>query len=136
MMTEAIDPHRKRVVFIEDDDALPLIMERTARELAPHWNVVSAKSINEGIRLAAKGADLIILDLQLPDREIDETIDFIRWLKAIAPVVVLTGQALREQDRIGRCIANGASDVIAKLQLIGPGWGHFIQSCNASIAIA
>ena len=128
-----IDPLRKRILFIDDDANLLAVFERMARELAPHWNVVTARTLPEAMRMAPK-ADLIVLDLAFPGRDMDESIGAIPWLKAHAPVAVLTGKPLREAGRIERCLEAGASQVTSELQLLSNGWGLFIASCNSTIA--
>jgi DNA-binding response OmpR family regulator len=98
------------VLLIEDElDLRELVRGYLQRE---GIGVLSTGSGAEGIALAAGGtADLVVLDLGLPDVPGEEVVREVRRGSDV-PIVVLSGRA-GEADRI-RCFELGADDYVTK----------------------
>ncbi|MCS7070605.1 MAG: hybrid sensor histidine kinase/response regulator [Anaerolinea sp.] len=94
----APSPTPKTVLYIEDDDASRLLVERTLTFAG--YRVLTAARGLEGIDLARRELpDLILTDINLPDltgREITTTLRRDERFNNI-PIVALTAQTLREQ---------------------------------------
>jgi PAS domain S-box-containing protein len=103
-----------KVLYIEDNLANVRLMERIL-ERRPHVVLAHASTAGRGIRKAAEmEADLILLDLHLPDVNGEEVMRQLAQdpsLRSI-PVVVLTADATPEQAR--RLIAAGATAYLTK----------------------
>ena len=111
----ATDAHiRGKILYIEDNLANARLMERIL-ERRPHVVLAHASTAGRGIRKAAEmEADLILLDLHLPDVSGEEVMRQLAQdpsLRSI-PVVVLTADATPEQSR--RLIAAGATAYLTK----------------------
>lgn len=84
----------KRVLIIDDDQPVQLVVQSCFEELAG-WEVVTADSGAEGLAKAiAEPPDVIILDMMMPGMD---GLTFLRHLKAnpqtqAIPVVVLTAR--------------------------------------------
>jgi DNA-binding response OmpR family regulator len=97
-----------RLLLIEDEDAISIpLAEGLARQ---DFDVTIARSGTEGLALA-DGADLILLDLGLPDLH---GADVCRLLKrqTDAPIIVLTARG-EERDRV-QLLDIGADDYVVK----------------------
>jgi signal transduction histidine kinase len=94
----APSPTPKTILYIEDDDASRLLVERTLTFAG--YRVLTAARGLEGIDLARRELpDLILTDINLPDltgREITTTLRRDERFTA-TPIVALTAQTLREQ---------------------------------------
>lgn len=104
-----------RVLFIEDDDGSIHAMRTVFARTRDDAELDVAGTMAEGIAKAA-GADVIILDLTLPDSTMDESLARISALRLFAPVLVLTGSHLagRAADLAERALRSGADAVIFK----------------------
>ncbi|HLC16626.1 MAG TPA: response regulator [Thermodesulfovibrionia bacterium] len=101
-------------ILVVDDDARNLFVITSALEQngAKVMQAVSAKKIQE--KLKAEAADLIFMDIMLPEMSGYEAIKMIRadeTLKAI-PIVALTAKALKGDKE--KCLAAGANDYLSK----------------------
>ncbi len=97
-----------RVLLVEDEEAIAIpLAEGLTRE---HFEVVAVRSGADGLA-AARRADLVLLDLGLPD--VDGA-DICRLLHAEsgAPIIVLTARG-DERDRV-RLLGLGADDYVVK----------------------
>jgi two-component system, OmpR family, alkaline phosphatase synthesis response regulator PhoP len=102
---------RQRVLIIEDEPD----MVRGLRDVLDFegYEVVSAATGQEGLRLARdRGADLVILDLMLPDTNGYEVCQSIRAFNRTVPVLMLTARA-QEGDKV-RGFGVGADDYVTK----------------------
>jgi DNA-binding NarL/FixJ family response regulator len=110
--SSATGPQRIAVLLIEDDPEY--------RRLVEHW-LTSSPEAEFGVRWAARlddawnriaMADVIVLDLGLPDAEGLDTLVAARELAGNAPIVVLTGS---EDAEIGqRALRAGADGFVSK----------------------
>ena len=103
-------------VLIVDDDELDkrlvkLVLTRTASLV--RFNVESAQTIAEALEKLVKNiADIILLDLNLPDSRGMETVQKIFETAPGVPIVVLTG--LDDEDAGIQAIRSGAEDYLVK----------------------
>src|SRR5688572_16553516 len=105
-----------RVLLIEDDlgDAL-LVTRRLERELGSLDKVVleRATTLHEGIDLLGKReADVVLLDLHLPDSAGTDTVRRLREADPNVPVVVFTSAS--EGELPLRALKAGAQDYLVK----------------------
>jgi DNA-binding response OmpR family regulator len=109
--TTAVD-NRRRVVLIEDD---PDIAEAITYHLEKAGLAVKvAKSGEEGLDIARKGIDLVLLDLNLPGMDGLEVCRLIRRQTSTAtvPIIIISARA-EEMDRV-LGLEMGADDYVVK----------------------
>ena len=102
-----------RILVVDDDEQLRAYMRRLL--VRSEYVVEEAATADEAIeRIAGNPPDLVLLDLQLPDRSGLEVLEAIREEPAtrLLPVVMLTGAA-SPAEKI-RAQAGGVTDFIAK----------------------
>jgi putative two-component system response regulator len=106
-------PRRASVLVIDDDEQ---IRRMIARLLEPAgYHVEEASSAREGLeRLRAAPHDLVLLDMQLPDRSSHDLLVEIRAdaRTRLTPVVMITGAATQHHKL--KAIEAGVTDFIAK----------------------
>lgn len=85
-----------RVLLVEDseDFAKELVRELAERGLTVEWVMSMRDALSAAKRLPY--AEIIVLDLGLPDSKPEETIKQINELHEFSPVIVLTGYSHRE----------------------------------------
>ena len=101
----------RRVLYIDDDAALARLVTRDLRRHG--YEVVTAPSGGEGVRLAAEGGfDAICLDHYMPGQDGLETIALLRALPELPPIVYVTGS---EEGRVAvAALRAGAADYVIK----------------------
>ena len=105
-------PAPKTILIIDDDDDL---REALAEQLALHeaFRPVQAATAAEGVRMGREvRADLILLDVDLPDMDGREACKIIRRNGYKGPVIMLTGQASDSDTILG--LDSGANDYVTK----------------------
>ncbi len=105
-------PTPKTLLIIDDDDDL---REALAEQLALHeeFRPVQAATATDGIRLGRESrADLILLDVDLPDMDGREACRALRSAGVTTPIVMLTGQSSDADTVMG--LDAGANDYITK----------------------
>ena len=105
-------PTPKTLLIIDDDDDL---REALAEQLALHeeFRPVQAATATDGIRLGRESrADLILLDVDLPDMDGREACKALRAAGVTTPIVMLTGQSSDADTVMG--LDAGANDYITK----------------------
>ncbi len=109
-----------RVLIIEDDPDDVVLLEHAFEEIGAPCALREAASLDGGLTaLASAPADVILLDLTLPDSRGLATLDtFIRAAEG-TPIVVLTGWA--DEDVAAEAVARGAQDYIVKGSTDGAG---------------
>ncbi len=111
-----------RLLLIEDNsDDADLIRTHLVRKHGSHVQIVWAKRLAEGLeRLAIEPFDAVLLDLGLPDSNIDTTLEAVlhqtEGTKGI-PVIVLS--ALEDEEFAVKAVHQGAQDYLCKSQLNG-----------------
>jgi two-component system KDP operon response regulator KdpE len=101
---------RPRVLVIDDESQIRKFLEISLRSQG--YSVAEAATGRDGLeRLATRGADLVVLDLGLPDMDGQEVLRELReWSRA--PVIVLSVRA-SEQEKV-RALDAGANDYVTK----------------------
>jgi DNA-binding response OmpR family regulator len=99
------------ILVIEDQEDLAELYESTLKKAG--YNVRNAFTGEEGIaEFQANGADVVLLDMTLPEMHGTQVLKEIRALNASVPVIVVTAEEndqLREQ-----CERLGVQDYLAK----------------------
>jgi DNA-binding response OmpR family regulator len=105
-------PTAKTLLIIDDDDDL---REALAEQLALHeeFKTVQAATATEGLRLGREiSADLILLDVDLPDMDGREACRLLRKDGVSTPVIMLTAQDSDADTVLG--LDSGANDYVTK----------------------
>jgi DNA-binding response OmpR family regulator len=105
-------PSPKTILIIDDDDDL---REALAEQLAVHeeFRTVQADTAGEGVRLGREiRADLILLDVDLPDMDGREACRLLRKAGVSTPVIMLTAQSSDADAILG--LDAGANDYVTK----------------------
>ncbi|OYW40309.1 MAG: DNA-binding response regulator, partial [Brevundimonas sp. 12-68-7] len=105
-------PAAKTLLIIDDDDDL---REALAEQLALHeeFRTVQAATATEGVRLGREiRADLILLDVDLPDMDGREACRLLRKDGVSTPVIMLTAQDSDADTVLG--LDSGANDYVTK----------------------
>jgi len=103
---------QKTLLIVDDDDEL---REALAEQLELHeeFKVIQAQNGTEGIRLGKSvSADLILLDVDLPDMDGREACRVLRKSGLTTPVIMLTGQSSDSDQILG--LDAGANDYVTK----------------------
>lgn len=103
---------QKTLLIVDDDDEL---REALAEQLELHeeFKVIQAANGQEGVRLAKSvNADLILLDVDLPDMDGREACRMLRKGGLTTPVIMLTGQTSDSDQILG--LDAGANDYVTK----------------------
>jgi two-component system KDP operon response regulator KdpE len=108
--TDAAIAPPPRVLVIDDEPQIRRFLEISLR--AQGYRVLQAGSAEEGLAvLASQGADLVVLDLGLPDRDGHEVLRELRQWSAV-PVIMLTVRA-GEAEKVA-ALDSGANDYVTK----------------------
>jgi DNA-binding response OmpR family regulator len=105
-------PTPKTILIIDDDDDL---REALAEQLALHeaFRPVQASTATEGVRMGREiRADLILLDVDLPDMDGREACRLLRKDGVSTPIIMLTGQDSDADTVLG--LDAGANDYVTK----------------------
>lgn len=105
-------PTAKTLLIIDDDDDL---REALAEQLALHeeFKTIQASTATEGVRLGRDvRADLILLDVDLPDMDGREACRLLRKDGVSTPVIMLTAQDSDSDTVLG--LDAGANDYVTK----------------------
>lgn len=110
---------RVEVLLIEDNPVhMRLIENLLKRGLELNFEVRIAERVDQGLALfEEKPADVILLDLMLPDSEGFETFLKVKGRVEPTPIVILTG--LDDMQLAVRAVESGAQDFLVKSQLNG-----------------
>ena len=103
---------QKTLLIVDDDDEL---REALAEQLELHeeFKVIQAANGSEGLRLGKSiNADLILLDVDLPDMDGREACRMLRKAGLTTPVIMLTGQVSDSDTILG--LDAGANDYVTK----------------------
>ena len=103
---------QKTILVVDDDDDLRGALSEQL-ELYEEFTVVQAANGAEGVRLGKSiSADLILLDIDLPDMDGREACRMLRKSGINTPVIMLTGQANDSDQILG--LDAGANDYVTK----------------------
>ena len=102
----------KTILIVDDDDDLRDLL-REQLELQSEFLAIDAANAADGVTLALeRRPDLILLDLDLPDRNGREVCRTLRQDGVTAPVIILTASDGEVETILG--LESGASDYITK----------------------
>ncbi len=104
---------RPRVLVVDDDATVRAVVARAITDLG--WSVVEAANGREGLeRFAEHGADLVLLDLMMPEMDGFEFLARVRLRPGgeRVPVVVMTAAELTDDDRA--TLSRGVATVVTK----------------------
>lgn len=104
----------RRILYVEDDEPIRTVGLMTLQKVG-RFEVVACASGAEALAKAPEArADLIVLDVMMPEMDGPQTLLRLRMLPetALTPVVFLT--ALAQPAEIARLRALGAVDVLSK----------------------
>lgn len=102
----------KTILIIDDDDDL---REALAEQLALHeaFRPIQAATATDGVRMGREvRADLILLDLDLPDMDGREACRLLRAGGVTTPIIMLTAQSSDSDTVLG--LESGANDYVTK----------------------
>src|SRR5690606_31069886 len=105
-------PAPTTILIIDDDDDL---REALAEQLAlpEAFRPVQAATATEGVRMGREvRADLILLDVDLPDMDGREACRLLRADGVSTPIIMLTGQSSEADTVLG--LESGANDYVTK----------------------
>ena len=105
-------PTPKTILIIDDDDDL---REALAEQLALHeaFRPVQASTATEGVKMGREvRADLILLDVDLPDMDGREACRLLRKDGVSTPIIMLTAQSSDSDTVLG--LEAGANDYVTK----------------------
>ncbi|MDJ0573351.1 MAG: response regulator [Pleurocapsa sp. MO_192.B19] len=90
----------KRILVIDDDEDIQDVA-RVALEVVGGWEVITASSGNEGLRLAAiEQLDVILLDVMMPDLDGIATLEQLKANPVTQPIpVILLTAKVQSSDR-------------------------------------
>ena len=103
-----------KILLIDDDEDIHLIA-KAALEESGTYQVISARTGNEGLKMAEiHSPDLILLDKMLPDIDGKTLMEGLKSSRSSTetPIIFLTGK--NDQDTITDLISAGAEAVITK----------------------
>lgn len=94
------------ILIVEDDPMLSRVLRNRWESELPGSKILLAKSFGEFREMyPSSNADVIFMDLSLPDSSWDQTIEEVRKLDAYVPVIIMTGHpASRVLTQMGRPI--------------------------------
>jgi len=105
-------PQQKTILIIDDDDELRgALMEQL--ELHQEFAAAQATNATDGLKMAREArADLILLDVDLPDMDGREACRLMRKAGVATPIIMLTGAATDSDTILG--LDAGANDYVTK----------------------
>jgi DNA-binding response OmpR family regulator len=101
---------RKTVLVVEDDASIAMGLELNLT--AEGYNVITATDGEDGLELARKGADLVVLDVMLPRLNGFEIVKKLRGENNPVPVIMLSARGAELDKVMG--LELGAEDYITK----------------------
>jgi DNA-binding NtrC family response regulator len=104
-------PHRKKVLAVDDDDAMLALLEETLREEG--YEVIRARdTVTAFIVLLVEGADVVIVDWKMPELDGFALLGTVRRCFPTLPVIFITAHA--RSDVHDRALRDGAFGFLAK----------------------
>jgi len=123
-------PHRAggksiRVLIVEDDEAdVSLLRRMLGTVKLMRIQVLHAATLDGAMAHLSAGVDIVLLDLNLPDRAGLDTLRHLRATHATTPVVILTG--VEDRQTAVAALESGAQDYLVKGHVDGIAVGRSI----------
>ena len=119
-----------RVLLVEDNATHAHLIERHIKKAGRDIVALErVQRLEEALERLDRGdIDALLLDLALPDSEIDDTLPRVLGAHSEVPIIVLT--SLNDLEFATRAVAQGAQDFLVKSDLTGP---LLLRSINYSI---
>lgn len=103
-------------MLIEDDDSHAKIITRYLNQLDEPFSVTHARTLNEGLCFLKENSfHIILLDLRLPDSDIDSTLEKTLQKSADVPIIVLS--SIEDKALTRKMVHAGAQDYLCKGEL-------------------
>ncbi|WP_374034275.1 response regulator [Bdellovibrio bacteriovorus] len=106
------------ILLVEDNDEHAFIISRYIRRVkdVPEITLDRAAMLKTALQLIdTKRYDLVLLDLRLPDSDLDETLPRMQAILPDAPIIILS--ALEDREFALRKVHEGAQDYLCKSEL-------------------
>ncbi|AFY03226.1 hybrid sensor histidine kinase/response regulator [Bdellovibrio bacteriovorus] len=106
------------ILLVEDNDEHAFIISRYLRRIkdVPEITLDRAAMLKAALQLIdGKKYDLVLLDLRLPDSDLDETLPRMQSILPDAPIIILS--ALEDREFALRKVHEGAQDYLCKSEL-------------------
>ena len=103
------------ILLVEDNDEHAFIISRYIRRVkdVPEITLDRAAMLKTALQLIdTKRYDLVLLDLRLPDSDLDETLPRMQAILPDAPIIILS--ALEDREFALRKVHEGAQDYLCK----------------------
>ncbi len=107
-----MDDSRRTILIIDDEEINHMVLATLLDQLG--YDVISARSGEQGLQLLNADIDLVLLDIMMPDMDGFEVVSAIRTktFTRDVPVVMVTALSAKE-DRL-KAVESGANDFISK----------------------
>ena len=106
-----------RILLVEDNPEDVRNVERLLAEAVPPFDLTVVGRLSDALpRLA--GADVVLLDLGLPDTDPAQTFNLVHAKARGIPIIILTGQ--NDDQTAARAVGSGAHDLLVKPHIDAP----------------
>ena len=119
-LAKIMQPEDIKVLLIEDSpgDATAITKAMIYGESLYNFHITRKESLTEGLEfLGSSKADVILLDLNLPDAKERKTIDQVHALFPDLPIVVISGYT--DMDIVHHALKSGAQEFLIKGECSG-----------------
>jgi CheY-like chemotaxis protein len=101
------------VLIVEDNPGdVTLIREMMASASTGPFEIIHAQNLSSALPHLPYGADIVLLDLNLPDSRDLDTLRLIRAYAPAIPIIILTGMS--DRRKAVEALAGGAQDYMVK----------------------
>lgn len=105
-----------KIMLIEDDDAHAKIISRYLNQYDEKISLTLSSTLNNGLkRVLSEAFHVILLDLRLPDSDINETLDVALARCPDVPIIVLS--SIEDKVLARKMVQQGAQDYLCKSDL-------------------
>ena len=112
-MNRARDTGRGQMLVVDDNRVNRLLLARTLEQLG--HRVAFAENGRQALAaLASMGADLVLLDIEMPEMDGYQTLEAIRADPKLRDIPIVMMSSIDEIDSVARCIEMGAEDYLFK----------------------
>src|SRR3954464_13321829 len=112
--TDALESGRRRVLIVDDDQAVVDLITDVLADEAPFETKYANNGFGAGMLAKEYHPDLIILDVMLPDINGQAVCELIRADPTMADIKIICISGLVEEDKIDELRKSGADDFLHK----------------------